>query len=112
MREHTRPVEERHRERLLGSYGTVRRFLLLLDTLKFQATDAGAEVLDALTALKRIEHKHALEPDDVAMQIVSRCWLRLVKPEARQDQPTRVHLLRTGGVARGSSPSRRVRPSL
>ena len=82
LREHTRPVEEGHRERLLGSYGTVRRFLpLLLDTLKFQATDAGAQVLDALTALKRIEHKHALEPDDVAMQIVSRSWRRLVKPE-------------------------------
>ena len=30
---------------------------------------------------KRIEHKHTLEPDDVAMQIVSRSWRRLVEPE-------------------------------
>ena len=81
-RERKRPVEERDRERLLGSYGTVRRLLpLLLDTLKLQATDAGAQALDALTSLKRIERKHALEPDDVAMQIVSRSRLRLVKPE-------------------------------
>ena len=90
LREHTRPVEEGHRERLLGSYGTVRRFLpLLLDTLKFQATDAGAQVLDALTALKPIEHKHALEPDDVAMQIVSRSWRRLAKPELARSTDTR-----------------------
>ena len=50
LREHTRPVEEGHRERLLGSYSTVRRFLpLLLDTLHFQAPDAGE------TSLKRSE---------------------------------------------------------
>ncbi len=57
----------------------MRRFLpLLLDTLEFQATDAGEQVLKAL---KRIEHKHTLEPDDVAMQIVSRSWRRLAEPE-------------------------------
>ncbi|MGO9955276.1 MAG: Tn3 family transposase [Solirubrobacteraceae bacterium] len=79
LREHTRPVEEGHRERLLGSYGTVRRFLpLLLDTLHFQATDAGEHVLEAIRALREIDSKHSLTQADVPMGIVTRAWRRLV----------------------------------
>ena len=73
LREHTRPVEEGHRERLLGSYPTVRRFLpLLLDTLEFHASDAGEEVLDALGALQRIEQQRKPSTSDVPLGIVSR----------------------------------------
>ena len=82
LREHVRPVEEGHRERLLGSYGTVRRFLpLLLDTLDFQATDAGEPVLEAIRALRDIDTKHSLSEADVPMGIVTRAWRRLVLSE-------------------------------
>jgi hypothetical protein len=61
LREHTRPVEEGHRERLLGGYTTVRRFLpQLLDTLEFYATDAGDHVIEALHALKRAGRRSAV----------------------------------------------------
>ena len=63
----------------------MRRFVpLLLDTLEFQCTDAGAEVLEAVEALKRIEHKHQLHPGDIATGIVSRAWRRLVEPQPGQ----------------------------
>ena len=82
LREHARPVEEGHRERLLGSYGTVRRFLpLLLDTLHFQATDAGEHVLEAIRALREIDSKHSLTEADVPIGIVTRAWRRLVLSE-------------------------------
>jgi hypothetical protein len=82
LREHARPVEEGHRERLLGGYGTVRRFLpLLLDTLHFQATDAGEHVLEAIRALREIDSKHSLTEADVPMGIVTRAWRRLVLSE-------------------------------
>jgi TnpA family transposase len=82
LRKHTRPVEEGHRERLLGSYPTVRRFLpLLLDTLEFHATDAGEEVLDALRALQCIEQQRKPSTSDVPLGIVSRSWRRLIEPE-------------------------------
>ena len=102
LREHTRPVDDGHRERLLAATRTVRRFLpLLLDTLEFQATDAGEQVLKAL---KRIEHKHTLEPNDVAMQIVSRSWRAVGGARARQSQPACAHVLRARGAARQPSP--------
>jgi hypothetical protein len=82
LRDHVRPVEEGHRERLLGSYGTVRRFLpLLLDTLDFQATDVGEPVLEAIRALRDIDSKHSLSEADVPMGIVTRAWRRLVQSE-------------------------------
>jgi hypothetical protein len=82
LREHTRPVEEGHRERLLGSYGTVRRFLpLLLETLEFQATDAGETIIRALEKLRATEDRHSLTPGEVEMRIVSRAWRRLVESE-------------------------------
>lgn len=94
LREHTRPVEEGHRERLLGGYGTVRRFLpLLLDTLHFQATDAGEHVLEAIQALREIDRKHSLTEADVPMGIVTRAWRRLVLSEPGKVNPPRVHVL-------------------
>ncbi|MGO9974442.1 MAG: hypothetical protein ACLPZR_11665 [Solirubrobacteraceae bacterium] len=82
LREHTRPVEAGHRQRLLGGYGTVRRFLpLLLDTLHFQATDAGEHVLEAIRALREIDSKHSLTGADVPMGIVTRAWRTLVLSE-------------------------------
>jgi hypothetical protein len=94
LREHTRPVEEGHRERLLGGYGTVRRFLpLLLDTLHFQATDAGEHVLEAIRALRETDAKHSLTEPDVPMGIVTRAWRRLVLSE-----PGKVNRHRTRSV--------------
>jgi TnpA family transposase len=81
MRQLARP-EEGHRERMLASYPTVRAFLpLLLETLDFHATDAGADVLRALCALGSIQRKRALTPADVPLELVPRGWRRLVEPE-------------------------------
>jgi Tn3 transposase DDE domain len=60
----------------------VRRFLpLLLDTLHFQATDAGERVLEAIRALREIDSKHSLTEADVPTGIVTRAWRRLVLSE-------------------------------
>jgi hypothetical protein len=48
------PPQDRARELILTRYRTVRRYLpLLLDTIDFQATDAGEPILDAVDALAR-----------------------------------------------------------
>jgi hypothetical protein len=82
MRELAHPSEEGHRERMLASYQTVRRFLpLLLDTLEFHSTEAGEEALQAVDALGRILHKRKFTRTDVPLELVPRGWRRLVEPE-------------------------------
>jgi hypothetical protein len=55
----------------------VRRFLpLLVDTLEFEATDAGEHITEALKVLQAAEHKHSLTPADVEMRIVFARWRR------------------------------------
>ena len=101
LREHVRPVEEGHRERLLGGYETVRRFLpLLLNTLHFEATDAGVHVLEAIQALRDTNRKHSLTEADVPIGIVNRAWRRLVlsEPGRLAAAPTRSVRLRRCGM--------------
>jgi Tn3 transposase DDE domain len=82
MRALAHPSEEGHRERMLASYQTVRKFLpLLLDTLDFHSTEAGEDVLRAVETLATILHKRKLTSADVALELVPRGWRRLVEPE-------------------------------
>jgi Domain of unknown function (DUF4158) len=110
MRELAHPSEEGHRERMLASYQTVRKFLaLLLDTLDFHSTEAGEEALKAVDALGRILHKHKLTRTDVPLDLVPRL-AAAGRAGAGSDRPARVHVQRAGAAARG--PAQVGRPPL
>jgi len=84
-----RSPDDRARELILTRYRGVRRYLpLLLDTIAFQATDAGEAVLEALEALGRTASRRQLSPQELPTEFIPRAWRRLAEPEpGRIDRP-------------------------
>ena len=73
-----RPSEETEAEQLLSRYAFVRRFLpALVDTITFRAAPAGQPVLDAVDALRRIEHRRKIDPAEVPVTVLREPWLHL-----------------------------------
>jgi TnpA family transposase len=76
-----RPPDDQYYPEILSRWRTVRLFLpTLLDTINFQATQAGQPVLAAVTFLKSIEGKRKPVMTDAPLAIVSKGWLRWVCP--------------------------------
>ncbi|MGB3613020.1 MAG: Tn3 family transposase, partial [Elainellaceae cyanobacterium] len=78
-----RPPEDQYYPEILSRWRTVRLFLpTLLNTIDFQATQAGQPILAALTFLKSIEGKRKPDMTLAPLAIVSKGWLRWVCPTA------------------------------
>ena len=76
-----RPPDDQYYPEILSRWRTVRLFLpTLLNTIDFQATQAGQSVLAAVTFLKSIEGKHKPDMTPAPLAIVSKGWLRWVCP--------------------------------
>ena len=73
-----RPGEDTEAEQLLARYSFVRQFLpALLDTIRLEAAPAGQPILDAVDALKRIEHRRRIDPAEVRVSLLRGPWQRL-----------------------------------
>lgn len=67
------------RAELIKRYATVRRFLpTLTETVRFGSTADGEPVLDAMRSLPELIGRRKLSPGDVADEVVSGSWRRLV----------------------------------
>ena len=79
-----RPPDDRYYERVIKGYAHVRRFLpLLIEILPFEVTANGKPVLDALSALPRLDHRRRLTAVDgvVVPSVVTESWRRHIFPE-------------------------------
>ncbi|MEL6940368.1 MAG: Tn3 family transposase [Cyanobacteria bacterium J06598_1] len=73
--------DDQYYPEILSRWRTVRLFLpTLLNTIDFQATQAGQSVLAAVTFLKSIEGKRKPDMTPAPLAIVSKGWLRWVCP--------------------------------
>jgi TnpA family transposase len=71
--------EEAWRSELLSRFGTVRPFLSLLsEVIPFGATAAGQPILDALKALPALRKRQRVRPNEIAAELVTGGWRRLV----------------------------------
>ncbi|MBE9140675.1 Tn3 family transposase [Nodosilinea sp. LEGE 07088] len=78
-----RPPNDQYYPEILSRWRTVRLFLpTLLNTIDFQATQAGQSTLAAVAFLKAIEGKRQPVMMDAPLVIVSQGWLRWVCPTA------------------------------
>ena len=76
-----RPPDDQYYPEILSRWRTVRLFLpTLLNTIDFQATQAGQPILAALAFLKSIEGKRKPDMTPAPLAIVSKGWLRWVCP--------------------------------
>ena len=76
-----RPPDDQYYPEILSRWRTVRLFLpTLLNTIDFQATQAGEPVLAAITFLKSIEGKRKPDMTPAPLEIISKGWLRWVCP--------------------------------
>ncbi|MGW1412194.1 DUF4158 domain-containing protein [Streptomyces sp. NPDC002403] len=67
------------RAALATRYGTVRGFIrLLVDVVDFGAVEAGAPVVKALRQLPHLIHRKKLQASEVAQDLVTGSWRRLV----------------------------------
>ncbi len=74
-----RPSDDAYFEDLLTRYPMVRRFLpRLLDGIRFDATQAGQSVLDALDFLWSIEGRRKIDIGEAPLEVVSKAWRHLV----------------------------------
>jgi hypothetical protein len=70
------------RAQLVDRYLTARRFLpRLIDTVTYEATPAGAEILAAVEGLGGLWGRKKVSAADVALGVVPAAWRRLVLPE-------------------------------
>lgn len=73
-----RPSEETEAEQLLARFAFVRKFLpTLLDAITFRAAPAGQPILDAVDALRRIEHRRKINPVEVSVSVLGEPWRHL-----------------------------------
>ena len=78
-----RPPDDQYYPEILSRWRTVRLFLpTLLNTIDFQATQAGQPILAALAFLKSIEGQRQPVMTPAPLAIVSKGWLRWVCPTA------------------------------
>lgn len=78
----TRSSEEVKAEDLLNRYSMVRRFLpKLFASMEFEATPAGAEILQAWRGLATLEGRKRVFLEEVPLEVVSGVWLPLLKRE-------------------------------
>ena len=76
-----RPPDDQYYPEILSRWRTVRLFLpTLLNTIDFQATQAGQDILAALTFLKSIEGKRKPVMTEAPLSIVTKGWWRWVSP--------------------------------
>lgn len=76
-----RPPDDQYYPEILSRWRTVRRFLpTLLNTIDFQATQAGQPILAAVAFLKSIEGKRQPVMTEAPLAIVNKGWLRWVCP--------------------------------
>lgn len=76
-----RPPDDQYYPEILSRWRTVRLFLpTLLDTIDFQATQAGQDILTAVTFLKSIEGRHKPVMTNAPLSTVSKGWWRWVCP--------------------------------
>lgn len=104
-----RSPEDRARELILTRCRNPRRYLpLLLDTIDFQATDAGMPILDALEALRQIPTGRGLSRQELPTEFIPPPWRRLTEPEpGRIDRPA--YTMCVLEAPRWAAPPRRVR---
>jgi len=76
-----RPPDDQYYPEILSRWRTVRLFLpTLLNTIDFQATQAGQDILAAVAFLKSIEGKRKPLMTEAPLSIVSKGWWRWVCP--------------------------------
>jgi len=76
-----RPPDDQYYPEILSRWRTVRLFLpMLLNTIDFQATQAGQPILAAVAFLKSIEGQRQPSMKDAPLTIVSKGWARWVCP--------------------------------
>jgi TnpA family transposase len=76
-----RPPDDQYYPEILSRWRTVRLFLpTLLNTIDFQATQAGQDILAAVAFLKSIEGKRKPVMTEAPLSIVSKGWWRWVCP--------------------------------
>jgi len=91
-----RSPDDRARELVTRSYPGVRRYLpLLLDTIAFQATDAGETVLEALTALRLSEGRRKLTGEVLPTRFVPRPWRAWSSPSLARSIAPRTRCARS-----------------
>ena len=86
VREIVKASGNKYYEEQVDQYKTVRRFLpMLLDTVTFKATLAGAPMLKTLKYLSDMENKRNPSFADAPLEIVNSAWRNLViNPETKQ----------------------------
>ena len=93
--ETTRPEVDTHLADLLGRYTTVRRFLpALLTTLQLQAAPGGTDALTAFTALRDLEGRRGVLPEEVPLVLATGPWARrCTQPDGTLNRPAYTFLV-------------------